>query len=79
MPKKEVLEFEGKQIDVSRLEEESFDYILYKDVHSNDYYLAILLNHSFAYYDKLVKVGADDIQEYLDGKISSKRLVDKYR
>ncbi len=75
----EEIEFEGKKIDVLRIDEEGFNFILYKDSRIEEYYLYILLNHSAAYYTKLAKVNADEIQEYLDGKISSKLLVDKYR
>jgi hypothetical protein len=75
----EFIEFIQNKIKVERIEFSDFDFILYKATDSEEYYIAIVLNHSFAYYDKLVKVDAADIQEYLNGKILTKHLVDKYR
>ncbi len=79
MSKFEVIEFEGKQIEVVKIESVYYDYILYKDKNSTDYYLSILKNHSFMYYEKLVKVDAIDIHDFFNGEIQIKNLVDKYR
>jgi hypothetical protein len=75
----EVIEFEGKTLEVIIIETEDYDYILYKDKNSNDYYLSILKNHSFMYYEKVAKVDSNDIFDFYNGKIQLKYIVDKYR
>jgi hypothetical protein len=73
------INFEGKEIEVEKILEDHFNFILFKAMDSENYYLDILLNHSFNYYDKLVKVKQDDIQDYLENKITVNSMVDKYR
>jgi hypothetical protein len=75
----EVIEFEGKTLEVIIIETEDYDYILYKDKNSNDYYLSILKNHSFMYYEKVAKVDSNDLFDFYNGKIQLKYIVDKYR
>ena len=73
------LEFENKQIEVVELEREHFNFILFKDVNSDDHYLYLLLNNSATYYDKTIKLKAEDIIQYKEKKIPAKILVDSYR
>lgn len=73
------LEFENKQIEVVELEREHFNFILFKDVKSEDHYLYLLLNNSAAYYDKTIKLKEEDIIQYKENKITLKILVDSYR
>lgn len=75
----EVIEYEGNKIEVIIIESVHYDYILYKDKNSNDYYLSILKNHSFMYYEKVAKVDSNDIYEFYNGEIKIEHLVDKYR
>ncbi|MBK8396521.1 MAG: hypothetical protein IPL26_14975 [Leptospiraceae bacterium] len=73
------IEFENRKIEVVELEREHYNFILYKDINSEDHYLFILLNHSSAYYLKIAKIAANDIFNYQQKKINIKTLVDTYR
>lgn len=73
------IEYEGRSIEVIEIEQSEWDFILYKSTSSDDYYLVILLNHSFVYYDKVAKVKKEDIQSYFKNKLILKDLVNNYR
>jgi hypothetical protein len=73
--------YNSKRIEVKELCRENFGFILFRAVDGNDYYLDVVLNQSFAYWNETCMVPAADAETFLNnpGYANARELLARYK
>lgn len=67
--------YNSDKIEVTEIYRENFGFILFKAVNSNEYYLDVMKNHSFAYWSELARITPSDAEELLKNSSYQNSLI----
>ena len=75
------LMYNSDKIEVEEILRENFSFILFKAIHSNEYYLDVVKNHSFAYWTETCNLPAAEAEAFIkkSGYWEAQSLVGKYK